>query len=259
MSKETRGRPTKEDENHFVKISEMATSYDTDSRLGIAIEEVTRFLHSTARKGKILSDDVSDMDVFGPFVLSMLWQIPVHDIVGGWLVNEAWDKVDRWKRLCDRWRERWGALSQTGNSPGRFISGWRMASMVMAWKLLDEYQLESAGMPSVEEISGAAVCWLNERGIPARAMALAAAENKTKREFEKVALEWLPRSGLKKAAPPLFPEGFPRWLEGIKETSEPGYEPYSWPAPRREDMERFKRRRIEELEFLRVGCPASSE
>lgn len=259
MNKINPGRPKKEDECRIVAFSEVAGSYANDSRFEVAIQEVRRFLHSTGKKGIVLSNDVADLDVFAPFVLSMLWQIPVHAVVGEWIVNEDWAKVERWKRLCDVWNKRWNDLHKVAWAVGSFTSGWRLACMVAAWRLLDDYYLKGDGLPSVEEVSGAAVVWLKQWGVPSREMG--PIERHTKREFEKISLEWLNRSGLKKTLPPLFPEGFQKYLEAVKNhlNCEPGYEPFSLPEPRQEDLERFERMRIEELEFLRLGCPMLPE
>lgn len=235
----------------MVRVSSCFSAMSAEHRIEVALAEVRRFMESRGPKGNKaeLLEDMDDLAVFLPFVLWHLWRVPVHDIAGTWLVDRDYGRSKRWVRLCEVWDKRWLRL-ETGGVAANFLSVWRMACMAEGWRLLDLHYLAGGGLPSIGEICGAAVLWIEERGGPVRDMA--SIKNKTRREFEKISIGWLVNAAPWNAATSLFPDGFETYLAGVTKQCDPGHDPFSWLPLRDDDVRRAEEARADELEFLRL-------
>lgn len=208
--REPRGRTPSAKRWGQVSINEMMSSYSDKERISVASSEMEKFLQGSGIEDATIKGACSDPLVFGLFTLSRLFEMDVHAEIGNWLADEEWQRVEKWKNLCNRWHKRWEKPRLPEPNQGNFMAVWRLACMVEGWRLLDEFYLRGPQenrhlIPSADEISTAALAWLSDRGVVRRS--LDSIRNKDKREFEKIALGWIPQSGLKKPPGPLFSDG----------------------------------------------------
>lgn len=209
-NKEPRGRIPAGKRWGPVNIDEMHRSYSDTERVSVAVAEMESFLQGSGIEGATTKEACSDPLVIGLFTVSRLFGIDVHAELGKWLAAEDWQRVEKWKNLCNQWHDRWKKPRLPEPNQGNFMAVWRLACMVEGWRLLDEYYLRGPLedlhlIPSVDEIAAAALDWLAARGVARKSTENI--RNKDKREFEKIALGWIPTSGLKKPPASLFPDG----------------------------------------------------